>query len=128
MIVCVVDDLIFSIKISTAAKQLGVPMYFERSKASVLQTIRDKQPSLVIFDLNSGRLAPIEAIMAMKSDAALRSIRTLGYVAHVDSETIERARAAGIDQVMARSAFSEKMGDILTGPGTRDPGSGAPNA
>ena len=32
MIVCVVDDLIFSIKISTAAKQLGVEMYFERSK------------------------------------------------------------------------------------------------
>ena len=55
MIVCVVDDLIFSIKISTAAKRLGVDMYFERSKDNVLQTIRDKQPSLVIFDLNSGQ-------------------------------------------------------------------------
>ena len=54
MIVCVVDDLIFSIKISTAAKRLGVEMYFERSRENVLQTIRDKQPSLVIFDLNSG--------------------------------------------------------------------------
>ena len=30
MIVCAIDDLIFSIKISTAAKQLGVELYFER--------------------------------------------------------------------------------------------------
>jgi CheY-like chemotaxis protein len=115
MIVCVVDDLIFSIKISTAAKRLGVEMYFERSKDSILQAVRDKQPSLVIFDLNSGRLGPMEAIVAMKADPALRSIRTLGYVSHVDTATIERARDAGIDQVMARSAFSEKLGDILQG-------------
>ena len=60
MIVCVVDDLIFSIKISTAAKHLGVDMYFERSKDKVLQTVREKQPSLVIFDLNSSKLAPID--------------------------------------------------------------------
>ncbi len=114
MIVCVVDDLIFSIKISTAAKRLGVDMYFERSRENVLQTIRDKQPSLVIFDLNSGRLAPIDAIATMKGDPALASIRTLGYVSHVDSDTIERARNAGIDQVLARSAFSDKLGEILT--------------
>jgi CheY-like chemotaxis protein len=115
MIVCVVDDLIFSIKISTAARRLGVDVHFERSKDTALQTVRDKQPSLVIFDLNSTKLAPIEAIVALKADAALRQIRTLGYVSHVDTATIERARAAGIDQVMARSAFSEKLGDILQG-------------
>ena len=114
MIVCVVDDLIFSIKISTAARHLGVDMYFERSKDKVLPTVREKQPSLVIFDLNSAKLAPIEMIAAMKGDPGLSSIRTLGYVSHVDSETIDRARQAGIDQVLARSAFSEKLGDILT--------------
>ena len=72
MIVCAVDDLIFSIKISTAAKQLGVDIYFERSRENVLPTIREKQPSLVIFDLNSSRLAPMEAIAAMKADPELR--------------------------------------------------------
>ena len=118
MIVCVVEDLIFSTKISTAAKQLGVDMYFERSREKVLQTVRDKQPSLVIFDLNSGKLAPIDAIGAMKADPTLTAIRTLGYVSHVDTSTIERARAAGIDQVMARSAFSERLGEILANAGT----------
>jgi response regulator RpfG family c-di-GMP phosphodiesterase len=115
MIVCVVEDLIFSIKMSTAAKHLGVDMYFERCKERVLLTVRDKQPSLVIFDLNSAKLAPIEMVAAMKSDPTLAAIRTLGYVSHVDSDTIERARSAGIDQILARSAFSDKLGEILTG-------------
>jgi len=114
MIVCVVEDLIFSIKISTAARHLGVEMYFERSKDKVLETVRAKQPSLVIFDLNSSKLAPIDMIAAMKGEPTLSTIRTLGFVSHVDSDTIERARGAGIDQVLARSAFSEKLGEILT--------------
>lgn len=113
MIVCAVDDLIFSVKISTAAKALGVPVYFERSAANVLPTIREKRPSLVILDLNSKRLDPLGAITAVKSDPELRDTRTLGYVSHVDSETIEAARRAGVDQVLARSAFTDRLGEIL---------------
>ena len=114
MIVCAVDDLLFSVKISTAGKTLGVDLYFERSPDNVLRTVRDKQPSLVIFDLNSVRLKPMEVIAAMKADPALQTIRTLGYVSHVDSATIDAARKAGVDQVLARSAFAERLGDILT--------------
>jgi CheY-like chemotaxis protein len=114
MIVCVVDDLIFSIKMKTAAKHLGVEIYFERSKDNVLQTVREKRPSLVIFDLNSERLAPMAAIAAMKADPGLERIRTLGFVSHVDAAAIEAARAAGIDQVLARSAFTSRLEEILT--------------
>jgi DNA-binding NarL/FixJ family response regulator len=113
MIVCAIDDLIFSIKISTAAKQLGVPIYFERSRDGVLPTIREKQPSLVIFDLNSSRLAPMDAIAAIKADPSLVGVKTLGYVSHVDSDAIAAARQAGVDQVLARSAFTERLGEIL---------------
>jgi len=114
MIVCAVDDLIFSIKISTAAKALGVELYFERAADRVLATVREKQPSLVIFDLNSKKLQPLDAIAGLKGDPELRGVRTLGFVSHVDTVTIEAARAAGIDQVLARSAFSERLGEILT--------------
>jgi len=114
MIICAVDDLMFSIKIKTAAKSLGVDLYFERSLDGVLPAVREKRPSLVIFDLNSRRLQPLEAIAAMKADPELKDIRTLGYVSHVDAATIDAARAAGIDQVLARSAFTERLGEILT--------------
>ena len=114
MILCAIDDLIFSIKISTAAKALGADVFFERGAGTVLPRIREKQPSLVIFDLNSSRIDSIGIVAAMKGDDALKAIRTLGYVSHVDSETIAAARAAGIDQVLARSAFVTRLGEILT--------------
>ena len=114
MIVCAIDDLMFSIRISTAAKSLQADVYFERSADKVLDTIREKRPTLVIFDLNSPRLRPLDSLVQLKREPELASIRTLGYVAHADSATIEAARAAGIDQVMARSAFVNQLGSILT--------------
>ena len=117
MVLCVVDDLLFSVKISTAAKSLGVDIYFERAADNVLPRIREKQPHLVIFDLNSSKLRPLEAIAAMKADPALKDIRTLGYASHVQTDTIIAARNAGVDQVLARSAFTERLSEILTSGG-----------
>ena len=114
MIICAIDDLMFSIRISTAAKALQSEIYFERSADRVLDTVREKRPTLVIFDLNSARMRPLEALARIKSDPELSAIRTLGYVAHADTATIEAARAAGIDRVIARSAFVNELGDILT--------------
>jgi PleD family two-component response regulator len=114
MIVCAIDDLLFSIKIKEAAKHLGISLYFERSGDRIVDTVRERQPTLVIFDLNSAKLAPLAAITTMKNDPALASVRTLGYVSHVDSTTIAAAREAGIDDVLARSAFAERLGAILT--------------
>lgn len=116
MILCVVDDLIFSVKISTAAKALDAPVFFERSPDMVLPRIREQQPALVIFDLNSTTLRPLDAIAQMKADPGLRGIRTLGYVSHVQTDVITAARGAGIDEVLARSAFSERLGQILSAP------------
>jgi CheY-like chemotaxis protein len=113
MIFCVVDDLIFSIKISTAAKALGVNIYFERAPDMVVPRIREKKPSLVIFDLNSAKLRPIDAIAALKTDPELRHIETLGFVSHVQTDVINAARKAGVDEVLARSAFAERLAEIL---------------
>ena len=119
MILCAVDDLMFSTKISTAARVLHCDVTFERTADTVLARVRAERPTLVIFDLNSAKLRPIEMIAAMKADADLASVRTLGYVSHVQADVIAAARAAGIDEVLARSAFAERLGDILSGAATR---------
>lgn len=105
----------FATKIATAAKAVQAQVAFERAPANVVARIRKERPALVIFDLNSSRLEPIETIAAIKGDAEVRRTRTLGYVSHVQSDVIAAARAAGCDEVLARSAFAEKLGDILTG-------------
>ena len=114
MILCVVDDLMFATKIATAAKAVQAQVAFERAPANVLPRIRDERPALVIFDLNSSRLQPIQTIAAIKGDTDVRGTRTLGYVSHVQGDVIAAARAAGCDEVLARSAFSQKLADILT--------------
>ena len=115
MIVCVLDDLLFSVKISTAAKAVGADVYFERSIDTVMERIKQKKPSLVILDLNSAKLQPMRVIAEMKSDPSTRGIRTIGFVSHVQTDTIAAARLAGIDEVLARSAFAERLGEILKG-------------
>ena len=85
----------------------------QQKARQAVEMVKARQPSLVIFDLNSSRLDPMTVIAAMKTDPRLRTVKTLGYVSHVDSDAIAAARAAGIDQVLARSAFSAQLGTIL---------------
>ena len=113
MILAVLDDLMFSSKIKTAANQLGVALTFARSAEGALTAMRNAAPSLVIFDLNNTRINPLGIVAAMKEDAALSSIPTLGYASHVQTDVINAARQAGVGEVLARSAFATQLSDIL---------------
>ena len=113
MILAVLDDLMFTSKIKTAARQLGVAVTFARSADGALADMRKTPPSLVILDLNNARTDPLGIVAAMKADPALASVRTVGYASHVMVDLIESARRAGVSEVMARSAFTERLADIL---------------
>jgi PleD family two-component response regulator len=114
VILAILDDLMFTSKIRTAASQLGVDVAIARSADAALAEMRKNAPSLVIFDLNSTRTDPLGTVAAMKHDAALSSIPTVGFVSHVQTELIDAARNAGVDDVMARSAFTMRLPEILT--------------
>ena len=114
MILAVLDDLMFSSKIKTAANQLGVDLRFSRSLDGALETMRKNPTTLVLFDLNNQRLDPLAIVSAMHADPALASIPTIGYASHVQTDVINAARQAGVGEVLARSAFTAQLGDILT--------------
>ena len=113
MIVAAVDDLMFAAKISTAARQLGVDVVFAKTPAAVHQEALARKPGLIIFDLNSLRVDPLTTIAALKGDPALAATRIVGFVSHVQTDLVASARAAGADEVLARSAFSAHLADIL---------------
>jgi len=115
MILAVVDDLIFMSKIRSAAAELGLTLAFARSSEAALAEMRQHGPSLVILDLNNPRTDPMGTVVAMKSDQALASIPTIGYVSHVDADVVNAARKAGVDDVVARSTFSQRLPEILSG-------------
>lgn len=113
MILAVLDDLMFTSKIRTTASQLGVSVTFARSADSALAEMRKTPPSLVILDLNNPRTNPLAIVADMKRDAALASVKTVGYASHVQTDVILAARQAGVDDVLARSAFTQQLADIL---------------
>ena len=113
MIVAVLDDLMFTSKIKTAATQLGVSVAFARSAEGALAEMRKTAPSRVIFDLNNPRTNPLGIVASMKQDAGLASIPTVGYASHVQTDVINAARAAGVGEVLARSAFTAQLAEIL---------------
>jgi CheY-like chemotaxis protein len=105
MIVAVVDDLLFSSKIRSVADQAACPITFVRHADAVLTEVRDKRPRLVIVDLDRASLDPIGAVRALKAHPEVRETRIVGFVSHVHADKIAAAREAGIDVVLARSAF-----------------------
>lgn len=115
MILAVLDDLMFTSKIKTTARQLGVTVDFARSADAALAEMRKAAPSLVIFDLNNPRINPLGIVATMKADPALAGVPTVGYASHVQVDVIQAARQAGVGDVMARSAFTEQLAEILSG-------------
>jgi DNA-binding NarL/FixJ family response regulator len=118
MIIAAVDDLLFSSKIRSTAKLAGVELVFARTPAEILTQTRARHPALIIFDLNCAKASPIDTVAAIKKDPEIGSTRTLGFVSHVHTDLIAAARGAGIDEVMARSAFVNRLGDILVAADT----------
>ena len=115
MVLAIVDDLMFASKIKAAASQLGLTVAFARSSDAAMTAIRDNTPTLVILDLNNPRTDPLGIVAAIKGDPATRAIRTVGYASHVQADVIDAARLAGVDEVMARSAFTARLPEILAG-------------
>jgi PleD family two-component response regulator len=114
VILAILDDLMFTSKIKTAAGQLAAPVTFARSKADALSGMQTSRPSLVILDLNNPRTDPLGIVAAMKADPALADVPTIGFASHVQTDVIEAARRAGVAEVMARSAFTQKLPEILS--------------
>jgi PleD family two-component response regulator len=113
MILAVLDDLMFTSKIKATAGQIGVAVSFARSADTALSEMRRTTPSLVILDLNNARTDPLGLVSSMKQDPVLAAVRTVGYASHVQTDVIDAARRAGVNEVLARSAFSQRLAEIL---------------
>jgi PleD family two-component response regulator len=113
MVLAVMDDLLFTSKIRSAARHLDVPLSVARSVESALDGMRQTLPSLVIFDLTTPRIDTLGIVAAMKADAALADIPTLAFAGHTQTELLDAARKAGVRDVLTRGAFAERLPDLL---------------
>ncbi len=110
----VLNDLFFGVKVAEAAKKAGGRMRMVKSEEELL-SLAANAPALVVFDLQQASLNPAGLLRALKADPALAGIPTLGYFSHVQEELRREALAAGCDQVMPRSVFTQRVEELVGG-------------
>lgn len=108
-VVALMDDLFFQMKLAETAKQLGVEVKVA-TNADALLALLEPAPKLVIVDLNA-RCQPVQAVERVR--AGKNGVRVVGFLSHVQTELASQALAAGCDEVMPRSSFTQKLAAIL---------------
>jgi CheY-like chemotaxis protein len=121
-VVAAVEDLLFRSKISETANTLGVEALFPRSGKKLIERIYESPPDLLVLDLNSARFNPLQLLEQLKSDEVSRGVPVVGFLSHVQKDLAVAARESGCDRVMARSAFTRDLPEILAGGSDGGPG------
>ena len=98
---------------------VGLPVAFVKSQHDALDQAAG-HPALIILDLNFEAVNPVELIRTLKATPDLAKIQLLGYVSHVQGDLKQAAQEAGCDMVLARSAFSQNLLQLLTRQKNRD--------
>ncbi len=111
-VIAVVEDLFFTVKILDAAKRAGLAIEFVKSERDALLKAAER-PALMILDLNFAAIDPLHVIKALKADAATKGVRLVGYVSHVQADLKKDAQEAGCDMVLARSALSQNLPQLM---------------
>ena len=112
-VIAVVDDLFFASKIRGTAEQVGVTVSFARKIEGLIESALQNHPAVIIVDLHSQKIDPIELGKQLKADERLREIPLVGFFSHLQTELERQAKDAGFDQVMPRSVFSRQLPELI---------------
>jgi CheY-like chemotaxis protein len=114
------DDLLFTSRITSTARALNLESKSARSVEQLIELSRQQAPGCIILDLANPGLQ-IENLIAQLRGECPRLPRVIAFGSHVDTASLQAARAAGCDVVLPRSKFSEQLAASLTdwtvGPG-----------
>jgi len=109
-VIALMDDLFFQMKVAETAKHLGVELKIATNNDAFL-TLLESAPKLILVDLNA-RSQPLQALEHLR--AKKNGVRVVAFLSHVQTELAAQARAAGCDDVLARSTFTQNLSSILS--------------
>ena len=111
-ILVLLDDLLFRSKLDAAAASTG---------AAIRVMSRVPQPAddwpLVLVDLNASTFDPIAAVAEIR--AATPHAAIIGFCSHVQTDLMASARQAGCTEVLPRSAFVQRLPELLAAATTQ---------
>lgn len=110
-VLALVGDLIFESKIRGAAQTGGVTIHAVRTAGDLLIATTRLAPKLILVDVNVLGASTADVVGRIRQ--AAEGARIIGFASHVDAALMERAKAAGADDVMPRSRFNTEIVDLL---------------
>ena len=133
MILAIVDDLLFRVKLEAAAAQLETPLTIAADAESALRS--GQGWSRVLIDLNLSRGDPLAMIRTLRAarlrrpalpspthlpvgtrarSQAYSDVPIIGYCSHVQHDLQQQALEAGCATVPPRSAFVQQLPELLS--------------
>jgi CheY-like chemotaxis protein len=107
------DNLLFSSQITAGLARLGLAAEVIGSPAGAVERLAAAPPVVILVNLSSDRLRPLEVVRAIKTEPRLAGVPVVGFTGHTEQERITAAREAGCDRVAANSAVTGDLGSVL---------------
>ena len=114
-VIAAVSDMLFASKIRGTAEHLNVTVDFARTETGLFDYAKAEVPSLIILDLHETRFDPVQLAARLKADERLRAVPVVAFFSHVEAELRRKAVEAGVEHVLPRSVFTQRLGQILSG-------------
>jgi len=116
LVLVLADDLFVRGRIDATARATGQPVRYARSADDARAALREESPRAVLIGLAATRLPWEEIVRALRADPSTAGTYVLGFGPHMDLALRSRALAAGVDRVLANSAFTRMLPALLANP------------
>lgn len=112
-VVYLTNDLMFSSRVSAAAKSVGVAVRFVTTVEQAVEQASTADVRLVILDMNTAGIAPGEAVPRLRS-AGRNPLSIIAYAPHVHTHKLDAATSANCDEVLTQGQFNRQIDQILS--------------
>ena len=109
--IAIVSDMIFATRITGTAEKVGAKCRIIKDLGALQDALESSKPGIVLVDMHCDDISPEEAIRTVKSRCP--NARVVAFFSHVQTELLEQARAAGADDAWPRSAFVQRLPQLL---------------
>jgi DNA-binding response OmpR family regulator len=107
-------DLMFASRIRGAAAAVGVRVRIARRGSELLEWARAGEVHRVLVDLEIRSEDAVDLVRSLRREGG-EALEIVAFGPHVAVDLLAAAREAGATRVMARSAFSRELPDLLKG-------------
>ncbi len=95
------------------AREIPLTEPLKGPDAAFVRGIVDRRPALMLVDVTSQQIPWERWTQILKTSAATRRIPIIAFGPHVETQVLERARAAGADHVVSRGKLQASLAELI---------------